>query len=90
MKAIATFFVVSWGLLIGLVAAGAVVMAGHPQTLLEHLAWGAAGVFVTLFTCLGFGRFIEDKRMGTTLGVIASVALLLMFALRVLGILPST
>lgn len=90
MKAIATFFVVSWGMLIGLVAAGAMVMAGHPQTILEHLGWALAGVFITLFTCFGFGRFIDDKRMGTTLGAIASVFLLLIFALRVLGILPTT
>lgn len=90
MKAIATFFVVSWGLIIGLMAAGFSVMAGHPQGVLDHLAWAAAGVFVTMFTCLGFGRFIDDKRMGTTLGVIASVFLIVIFALRVLGILPTT
>ncbi len=90
MKAIATFFVVSWGLIIGLIAAGASVMAGHPHTVLEHLGWAFAGVVMTMFTCLGFGRFVEDKRTGTTLGVIASLFLLFIFALRVLGVLPTT
>lgn len=88
MRALGAFFIGSWGILMGLIFAGIFVMAGNPVKPLDNLMWGAYTLFFSSICCVGMGRFIGDLKFGKTLAIIAAVTIVVVFALRMTGILP--
>ncbi|MDZ4833913.1 MAG: hypothetical protein SGJ27_09055 [Candidatus Melainabacteria bacterium] len=88
MRAIAAFFMGSWGLILGLFFAGFFVATGHPVKPLDHALWGGYALLFSSICCVGMGRFIGDIKFGKTLAIIAGAAIILVFSLRVMGILP--
>lgn len=89
LRAVSAFFIGSWGILAGLFFAGLFIMAGKPVKPFDHAMWGAYALFFSTMSCVGMGRFIEDVKFGKILGTISGVVVVLVFALRALGILPS-
>jgi hypothetical protein len=88
MRAIAAFFMGSWGILLGLFFAGFFIASGHPVKPLDHLLWGGYTLLFSSMVSIGLGRFIGDIKFGKTLAIIAGVVIALVFSLRVMGILP--
>lgn len=87
-RAVAAFFITAWGLLFGAFFAGLFVSMGHPTATGDHLMWGAFTLFFSTMCCVGFGRFLNDLRLGKILAAIAAGTILLIYGLRMTGVLP--
>ncbi len=90
MRAIAAFFMIGWGTLAGLLFSGMVIATGHPVKFFDHVLWGCYALLFSTMICVGAGRFLEDRKFGSTLSIISAVTIVLVFALRVMGYLPIT
>jgi hypothetical protein len=85
---IGALFMGAWGIIAGGFFAGMFVMAGHPTQLTDHLMWGGYALFFSTMCLVGMGRFIDDFKFGRSLAIISAVVIVLIYGLRVLGVMP--
>jgi hypothetical protein len=85
---IGALFMGAWGIIAGAFFAGMFVMMGHPTEVTDHLMWGGYALFFSTMCLIGMGRFIDDIKFGRALALVAAVVIVLIYGLRVLGVMP--
>ncbi|MBX9696178.1 MAG: hypothetical protein K2Z81_27565 [Cyanobacteria bacterium] len=89
MRAIAAFFLISWGTIAGLVFAGMFISMGHPTGVLNNVVFACASVLFSCMSCIGLGRFIDDAQFGKILALVSGIVITIVFVLRIVGVLPN-
>ncbi len=88
MRAIAAFFLLGWGTIAGVVFAGMFISIGQPTGIFGNLLFAVASVLFSSMTCIGFGRFINELKVGKIIAIISGVVISIVFSLRLGGFLP--